>query len=157
MVGAGVEAKAASGTWWSAVITKVYPEGSFDVDVQDGQGTKWPRMAKQHIRRVSGGGSRTGSPPSDTEYCSYTSMDATTSYDHELQEIIYDFKDGRRYVVPGHTYEEALAGGYIDAEDEFGEAGMIYAVDPDGGGDSAVGYSYEEAVIAGNQDDGQGW
>ena len=51
VVGAAGEAKAASGKWWPVVITRVHADGCFDVDVQDGEGTKWSRMPPASVRK----------------------------------------------------------------------------------------------------------
>ena len=51
-VGAVIEAKATSGKWWpAAVISRGHDGGlAFDVDVRDGQGTKWERMPRGNLR-----------------------------------------------------------------------------------------------------------
>ena len=48
-----VDAKAASGRWWPAVVTRVHPDGRMDVDVDDGRDTKWKRMPRSSIRLLS--------------------------------------------------------------------------------------------------------
>ena len=56
VVGTVVEAKATSGKWWEAIITRVRirPNGNgarYDCLVQDGCGTMWPGMPRRNIRR----------------------------------------------------------------------------------------------------------
>lgn len=45
-----VEAKAVSGKWWDATITRVHEDGTFDMDVHDGYDTKWWRMPRKSVR-----------------------------------------------------------------------------------------------------------
>ena len=51
------QAKAASGKWWPATITRVNPDGTFDVNVQDNTNTTWTQCPSGTVRmdpRVAG-------------------------------------------------------------------------------------------------------